>query len=219
MKSIVACILLATALVCHAQEAGSHYAKIDKIKASIQETPVFAFRGPDDQRVESRRWLQIDAELELATNEPSGIVPQLDAQWFVVIKDAATDKSVKLTGTVIYKDVRATMIKVPDGKKHATPTSKVLRLSAYVSPDTLQKITWKPSIKESDIEAVALVISGPSVSGKPENLQKASAQQETQWWNKDLNPVKEGAVIAKSKTPFAALWTDLYPTDEMPSKS
>jgi hypothetical protein len=45
-------------------------------------------------------------------------------------------------------------------------------------------------------------------------LEKATAAQETKWWLDSKYKQMEGSVLAKSKTPFAVLWTDRYPIDK-----
>ncbi|HEX5789851.1 MAG TPA: Amuc_1102 family pilus-like protein, partial [Luteolibacter sp.] len=207
MKPIVASLLLASSLVCPAQEGPLHLIKIEKIEATVQETPVYAAKGPRDKDAESRQWIEIEAEMVLVTKDPSGFLPQLDAKWFAILIDGTTKKPVQLTGTCSFKDVRP----------EASTRDKKVHLSAYISPDTLQKVTQEKTLRPNDIQSVALVVSGPNIANDAKyaaGLQKASSKEESEWWTKSLYPTIDGAILPKSKTPFALLWTDRYPGEK-----
>ena len=181
----------------------SYRAKILKIEAQAQPTPQFQFNGPRDKVSKPREWIEIEAEVEVETDPPSGYIPELEASWFAVIIDKSSNKPVRLLGKTVFKDIRTA-----DGK---------IFLSAYIEPDTLERLTGSTRPGEKDIEGYALTISGPGIVSNGEHaegLSMATAKKESKWWITWTNESLDGLIVAKSKTPFAPLWTDRYPTEK-----
>ena len=90
-------------------------------------------------------------------------------------------------------------------------------LSAYIEPDTLERLTGKPRPSTNDLEGFALVISGPGIASDGrhgEGLTKATAEEKSEWWMEWKGKSLDGLIVPKSKTPFAPLWTDRYPTEK-----
>ncbi len=209
MKSILTSLILAATVIGANANEGAHKVEIKSIVTEIQQTPQFQVNGPKDKKFNPRYWLEIEAELEVMTADktgkinPDGFIPEIAASWSVIIKDKGTDKTTMLTGKVSFIEVRT--------------KDKKAYLSAYISPDTLEKLLGKDRFGDNDIEAVALVISGPGIvsDGKhAAGLQKATAAEESKWWTTGKYTTMEGVVLAKSKTPFAPLWTDHYPVEK-----
>ena len=44
-----------------------------------------------------------------------------------------------------------------------------------------------------------------------------TAEKESKWWEVWKEKSLEDAILPKSKTPFAPLWTDYYPTEKEPN--
>jgi len=204
MKTTAIAILL-TALLSFVGNAAEavHRAKIKKIAGQTQQTPEFQVSGPKDKSTKPRYWLEIEAEVEVETTDPSGFIPELEAKWFAVIMDKNSRAPVRLLGTVTFKNLR-------------TADRKVF-LSAYIEPDTLERLTGKSRPSDSDIEGYALTISGPGIvsDGRhAKGLAMATAEEKTKWWVEWKNKDLDGLIVPKSKTPFAPLWTDRYPTEK-----
>ncbi len=205
MKKI-STIIFALALIAgvHAQEP-VHRAKIEEIEGEMLQTPDYAIGTPVDKFPDRRReWLEIRAEIEMETTDPSGFIPELEARWFVVIKDKYSGKPVRLLGKATFRNIRAT-----DRKVH---------LSAYIDPDTLERITGSSRPSENDIEAYALTISGPGILADDRykaGLTMATAEKDAKWWEKWEHKSIEDAVLPKSKTPYAPLWSDRYPVEKV----
>lgn len=183
----------------------SHRAKIIKITSEIQQTPQFQVSGIKDKAVVPRYWLEIEAEIEVETTDPSGYIPELEAKWFAVIIDKSKEKpeSVRLLGTTTFKNLKT--------------KNKNVMISAYIEPDVLEKLTGSNKPSQRDIEAIALTISGPGIvnEGRHEaGLMKATAKEEAKWWIEWKNANLDDVIVAKSKTPFAPLWTDRYPAEK-----
>lgn len=141
--------------------------------------------------------------MEVETTDPSGFIPELEARWFAVIKDKHSGKPVRLLGKTTFKNIR-------------TADKKIL-LSAYIEPDTLERLTGSSRPNESDIEGYALTLSGTGIvtEGRHgEGLTMATAEKAAKWWETWEHQSLDGLIIPKSRTPFAPLWTDLYPTEK-----
>ena len=181
-----------------------HRAKILKIEGITQQTPQFQVSGPRDKATRPRYWIEIEAEIEVETTDPSGFIPELKAQWFAVIRDKHSKKPVRLLGQATFKNVRT--------------ADKKIFVSAYIEPDTLERLTGSSRPNENDIEGYALSISGAGIVTEGrygEGLTKATAEEGAKWWIDWKNQNLDGLIIPKSQTPFAALWTDRYPTEKI----
>lgn len=203
MKTIIP-LILALALVSPLEaQQPVHRAKILKIVGESQQTPEFQVSGPRDKTTKPRHWIEIEAEIEVETTDPSGFIPELEARWFAVIMDKHSKKPVRLLGKATFKNLR-------------TADKKVF-VSAYIEPDTLERLTGSSKPSENDIEGYALTISGPGIvtEGRhAEGLAKATAEKDAKWWDTWQGQSLDGLIVAKSKTPFAPLWTDRYPTEK-----
>jgi hypothetical protein len=162
----------------------------------MQQTPRFTVAGPRDKPVGTLRdWLEIEVAMQLDTVSPSGYLEQLDIEFFVAVGDASTRQTVVLNDRLTYLEIDATQRRV-----HAV---------AYVSPASLARITGKNNPRQSDISAVAAVITAP---GLQTPVEVASAGPRNWWKSEELNRIR-GLVLPRSKTPFAHLWWDRYPRD------
>lgn len=179
---------------------------IKKLAVQIQQTPIIQAAGIRDKTVDPRYWMEIEAELEVETVPKDGFIPELRTNWYAIFKDKKSGKPVNVTGEVVYRDVRT-----KSGKAYVI---------AFISPDTLEKLTGKEEPNERDVESVALVVSGNGIinTGKhAEGLQKATEKEESKWWTSDKYEKMPGLIMAKSKTPFSLLWTDRYPVENSES--
>lgn len=208
MKKTITAMILTLAMVAGAAaQQPVHRAKILKIEGQTQQTPSFQVSGPRDKPTKPRHWIEIEAEIEVETTDPSGFIPELEARWFAVIKDKNSGKPVRLLGKTTFKNIRT--------------ADKKISLSAYIEPDTLERLTGSSRPSERDIEGYALTISGPGIvtEGRHgEGLTMATAEKAAKWWETWEGQSLDGLIIPKSKTPFAPLWTDLYPTEKSPGE-
>lgn len=207
MKTFTTAIMAAAvALPVLAQEV-QHKVEIKKIETRIQQTPRYEVDGIEDKPFDPRYWLEIEAELEIDTTDPTGFVPELETRWFAIVRQTTVakgekPKNVMLTGEVTFRDLRA-----KDGEAH---------LIAFIGPDTLEKLTGEVRPREGDIEAVAVTVSGPGVlsdGSRAKGLEKATAKEDARWWAAGLYETLNDLIVAKSKTPFAPLWTDRHPAE------
>jgi len=193
--------MTALAMTLNAAEP-AHRAKILKITSVTQQTPQFQVSGVKNKNLKPRHWIEVEAEIEVETTDPSGFIPELETKWFAVMKDSNSKKSVRLTGSVKFKNIRA--------------RDKKAFVSVYIEPDTMERLTGKDKASARDIEAFALVISGPSIIAEGKyaaGLEKATEKERSKWWKNWEGQTFENLIVAKSKTPFAPLWTDRYPTE------
>lgn len=201
MKTIRALLvpaLAVAALHIAPQQASAqiqHQIKRATISYEMQQTPRYSAAGPRDKNWNPLDWLEIEIELDAETVNKSGYIDQLDVEFFVAVTDAETNRTVLLTDRISFLEVRASDRKV--------------FLSAYVSPASLSKVTGKPKPTKSDISSVAAVITGQGLRAPVE----VSSGGPKDWWKSPSLQRRNGLVLAKSKTPFAFLWTDRYPRD------
>ncbi len=206
MKSIFFLTLGAIFLLGAEAAEPVHRAKIIAIQGETQQAPEYQISGPRDKSTKTRYWIEIEAEVEVQTTDPSGFIPSLEAKWFAVVMDNYKDPSVpvRLIGTSRYKNINA-----KDGN---------IFLSAYIEPDTIERLTGQKKPRDSDIEGYALVLSGPGIVTEGEygkGLTKATAEKESDWWVTWNRVTLEKMIVPKSRTPFAPLWTSRYPTEEL----
>lgn len=202
MISFLASCALVTSSFAQSEKV-VHRAAVEDIEALVQQTPQFEVVGPREKRIDPRFWIEIEAEIEVETTDPSGFIPALTANWYAVLRDHTTEKSLMLTGKSEFQNIR-------------TDTGKAF-LSAYIGPDTLERFTGEEKANLSDVEAFAVVLSGPGLASEgryAEDLYKATAKENTKWWSNWKNASKPGLIEAKKDTPFAILWTDRYPTEK-----
>lgn len=206
MKTITA-MFLTLALLAGAQaQQYAHRAKILELEGTAQPTPRFSVSGPGTKKQEQRHWIEIEAEIEVETKDPSGFIPELETKWFVVVKDKHSGKPVRLMGRTTFKNIRT--------------KDKKIHVSAYIEPDTLERLTGDDRPRESDIEGYALMISGPGIvtdGSHAAGLIMATAEKQAKWWEVWEGKSYEDLIVPKSKTPFAPLWTDYYPTEKDPT--
>ena len=204
MKTLLTLLFTFVMIPALAAQQFSHRAKIIKIEGQSQQTPDFQVSGPKDKATNPRHWIEIEAEIEVQTTDPSGFIPELEAQWFAVILDKSSNKPVRLLGKTTFKNLRT--------------KDKKINISAYIEPDTLERLTGSSRPSDNDIEGYALTVSGAGIvsDGRhAEGLSKATAEKEANWWNTWKGQSMEGMIVPKSKTPFAPLWTDRYPTEKV----
>ena len=199
-------ILAAFSLMAGAVGAddGTHRVKILKLESLVQQTPRFQVAGIKDKRLDPRHWLELEAELEVETTSKSKFIPAITAHWFAVVIDKVTRKPVRLTGKIEFINVRT-----HDRKIH---------ISAYIGPDVLEKLTGENKPGENDIEGIALKIDGNGIvktKKYAKDLVMVTKEERAQWWEKWENKTISNGITAKSKTPFAPLWTDRYPAEKL----
>lgn len=210
MRKIIGSVVGMLFLVSGLDAEVKHRVKVKELKVLVQQTPQFQIAGPKEKRIIPRYWMEIEAELEVETVKKRGVIPfisELQASWYAVIKDelGGKDLPVMLKGSSQYK-----LVKTTEGK---------VLLSAYIEPDVLESLTGKKRPSESDLMAFAVVVSGTDVESdekKAKNLFKAEGDGEkTKWWESWKREVRDNFIVPKSKTPFAPLWADLYPSEKV----
>ena len=198
MKHVL-CFLLLLPVLVRAQEV-AHRIEIKDLDSQVQQTPTIQVDGVKDKPVKPRYWLEIEAELEVETTDPSGYIPEISTKWYAIIKDDRTRKPIMVTGEFSFLEIRA--------------KDKTAFVSAFIAPDTLEKITGKEKITEGDIESIALVVSGSGVMNTERHapgLQMATSEQDSNWWSSGKYQTQGKSILSKAETPFSLLWTDRYP--------
>lgn len=173
-----------------------HKVRNAAIVYGMQQTPRFTAVGPRDKPVgRLRDWLEIEVAMQLDTVNPSGFVEQLDIEYFVAITDGTTRQTVILNDRLTYLEIDASQRRV--------------FAVAYVSPASLARITGRNNPRQSDITAVAAVITAPGLQAPVEVVSSGPRD----WWKSEELIRIRGLVLPRSKTPFAHLWWDRYPRD------
>lgn len=195
LRFLLSVVAVATVgLAGQAQAQIQHQIRSAKVSYEMQQTPDFSVSGPKSKRINPLDWLEVEVELDLETVNKSGYIDQLDAEFFIGVRDTNEGgKPTLLTGKISFVEVRA--------------IEKKAWLSAYISPASLAKTTGKTKPGKADIEAVAVRITG---AGLRAPITETVNGREG-WFNDAALKRLDGLVLSKPKTPFAPLWTDRYP--------
>lgn len=182
----------------NAQEA-KPTVKVDvkDLKPQEQKTPQFQVSGLKDHAWRQKTWLEIDLSMDVKKAKVPGdntsLVDSLEAKFYIALNQTdANKKYYLLTGTMTLQNIPTK----PGEHAHAL---------VFVSPSTLQRLLGenKQLNAAGDIKALAVEINhgGQLVGGHTTSPGK--------WWE-DLSKfaVVDGAILPKSKTPFAPLWGD-----------
>lgn len=164
-----------------------------KLDIKSIKTPQYQVSGTGDKSWRPKDWLEVDLPFEIklaqAAGGRNGSLASLKVNYFIGLN--AQNKEGKyevVTGSFDYLDI-------PSGEKsHAL---------SYVSPATLRRLLQKDTFTPSDIKAwgYEVMVEGQRVAGDS-SLGGA-------WWEKTENfSMNQGALLAKSETPFAILWGD-----------
>ncbi|MBX7209114.1 MAG: hypothetical protein K1X78_12425 [Verrucomicrobiaceae bacterium] len=178
--------------------------KVKNMKVDQQYTPDYTPRGVTEKRWKPKQWLEIDTEIDvdIATElgGKEGVYPALEFKYFVAVNGKTKEgKPIVLTGTLTFENV-----------PNAKPGEPVHAL-AYVTPATLKGAVKKDLVGKADVQAVGLEI---HAGGKMLKGAFHSDKGRPWWIGKDNQPdsntwaFQDGAVIPKSRTPFAPLWAD-----------
>lgn len=179
--------------------------KVKGMKLEQQMTPDYTPRGVTEKRWKPKQWLELDTELDvdIATElgGKDGVFPALEFKYFVAVNAKSKEgKTIVLTGTLTFENVPA-----------AKPGEPVHAL-AYITPATLRGAVKKDLVGKADVQAFGLEIhAGGQMLKGAFHVDKGARP----WWvGKDNLPdsttfaFQDGAVIPKSRTPFAPLWAD-----------
>lgn len=163
-----------------------------KVEVAAQMTPDIKAGYVTEKRWKPKNWIEVDTQFDVDIARTLGgddaSFGALEFKYYLATNARNKDgKFVVLAGTVNYTNI-------PAGENHAL---------AYVSPAALKGALQKEDGGKNDIIAHAVVVSAGS-----EVLQVDSTQQGKWWEDAAKFEVREGSVVAKSKTPFAVLWGD-----------
>jgi len=191
IRPIFVSALVAFSAALYAQEPPTVKVKTDDVKATALQTPNISAPNIPAKPFRPRNWMEIDTTFETSKVVKPGESPyvdQLEFKYYIALnKVDKSGKYMMLTATVIY-----TNIPVRD-KVHAL---------AFVSPATLSRALEKADFTNGDIKGVGVDINygGQTVGGK---------STAGKFWDKIENfNVIDGAILPKSKTPYAPLWGD-----------
>lgn len=210
MKTLIASLSLAASLGALGADQLRHDVAVKDIRIEVQQTPDFSVSGPGNKRAERRQWLEIEAELVTKTNHPNGYIPELKVQWYAKVQDQfhivggkVGPKSKILTGTTTFKNIRV--------KDQRGGTAFV---SAYIEPAQMEMLTGQDKAEKRMILAAAVILSGPGIAEGAWLRKAVGEDADKPWWDNPEYPKLDATILAKSKTPFAMLWTDRYPVEK-----
>jgi len=191
IRPLFVSILVAGSTALYAQEAPTVKVKTDDVKSTAIQTPNISAPNIPAKPFRPRNWLELDTTFETTKAIKPGESPyvdQLEFKYYIALNK--TDKSGKymmLTATVIYTNI---------------PLKDKVHALAFVSPASLERALEKKDFTNGDIKAVGVDINfgGQTVGGKSTS---------GKFWDKlDSFNVIDGAILPKSKTPYAPLWGD-----------
>ncbi|MDX1680387.1 MAG: Amuc_1102 family pilus-like protein [Akkermansiaceae bacterium] len=207
MKTLITSTAIAAILCTAASGEILHNVSIDDIELEVQPTPQYDVAGVKDKRFDLRQWIEIEIKLDVQTLEranPSGFIPELKIQWYAIMIDKF-EKNKGKEPKVLTGETTLININARDGVAYA---------AAYISPDTIERLTGKDRANENDLKAIAVIVSGDDLKPNPGML-RVTAEEQSKWWSSGKYDTLEGKITPKSKSPFALLWMDRYPTEKL----
>jgi hypothetical protein len=197
-KIALTILVLATPWV-GAQDATQVKVEVKGVKVEQQQTPQVQALNIVDKKWKPKNWLEIEVafDIKLARDAGgrSGSLAAMDVKYFIGLNQKSEDgKNVVLSGTMSYKDV---------------PADTACFGLAFVSPSTLKRILQKDNAGKGDVVAhgVEVLVGGKRVA--------SGSSTGSPWWFdantqglSDKFAFEDGAVLPKSKTPFAPFWGD-----------
>ncbi len=198
LKTGLTALLAAGAL--SAQDATQVKVDVKGVKLDQQQTPQIQALNIVDKKWRPKNWLEIevafDIKLARDVGGRKGSLDSMQVKYFIGLNQRDdSGKNIVLSGTVNYNDVPA------------DTTSFGL---AFVSPSTLKRILLKDNGGKGDVVAygVEVLVGGTRVAA-------GSSTGSNPWWYdsstqglSDKFAFEDGAVLPKSKTPFAPFWGD-----------
>ncbi len=182
-----------------------HQITIEKLDLELEKTPVYSFSNATNKKVDnSKRWLEIEAKLDVNTLSEQKFLSTLDATFTLVYKQH-DQKYYKLERTLTFKNVN-----IEKGE---------VLLVAYIDPDTLEHITGEKRPALNDLTGVAVTISTNNLSKlNPKQLYKSvlidrkiKASEKTLWWQSTAIKSSDQNILSLGETPFFQARPNRYP--------
>jgi hypothetical protein len=195
MKIYTALSLLVVGLHAgFAQDAKDIKIKSDNLQISTIQTPQFSAGNVGEKRWRPKDWMEVDLPFEVTlSNEAGGrkgSLSMMTVTYYIGLNAQTKEGKFEVIKAVInYADIPASE------KSHAL---------SYVAPATIRRILGKDSFTSSDIKAwgYEITVGGTLVGG-------ATSTGSSKWWEKaDAFSMNDGALLAKTDTPFGILWGD-----------
>ncbi|MCB1226070.1 MAG: hypothetical protein KDK99_09700 [Verrucomicrobiales bacterium] len=195
------CLVLALSLVPAMSwgQADQVKVQIKGLKVGEQQTPQIQASNIVDKRWRPKNWIEIEVPMEIKLARDlggrDGSLQSLQIKYFVGVNAKTDDgKNVVLTGTINYQDIAADQDNVA---------------LAFVSPSTLKRVLQKDNGGKGDVVAY-----GVEVMVGSERVAFESSTGSPWWFDQATNGLsdrfapEDGAILPKSKTPFAPFWGD-----------
>lgn len=166
-----------------------HKITVEELEVETKKTPRFSFNGPRISKLpDNKKWLEIEAKLNIETKSKLAFLPALKATFHVVTKEK--NKFIRTEKTITFKNIN-----IEDGEAW---------ICAYIDPDTLRVITTKKNPKVKDLTGIAITIDGANLyKGKNQKYlpfaqeifdrsiiskRKNSKNKKSRWWKDIPNP-------------------------------
>ena len=198
LSSIVVTALL-FAGAAGAQDANQVKVDVKGVKLEQQNTPQIQALNIVDKKWRPKNWLEIevafDVKLARDAGGRKGSLDAMEVKYFIGLNQKdETGKNIVLSGTLNYKDV---------------PADTTCFGLAFVSPSTLKRLLLKDDGGKGDVAAygVEVLVAGNRVAF-------GSSAGGPWWYDASTQALsskfafEDGAVLPKSKTPFAPFWGD-----------
>ena len=185
--------------VAVAQDATQVKVAVKGVKLDQQQTPQIQATNIVDKKWRPKNWVEIevafDVKLARDVGGRKGSLEGMEVKYFIGVNQKSEDgKNIVLSGTMSYKDV---------------PADTDCFGLAFVSPSTLKRVLMKDGGGKGDVVAygVEVLVGGTRVA--------SGSSTGSPWWYdpatqglSDKFSFEDGAVLPKSKTPFAPFWGD-----------
>lgn len=182
---------LALGGAANAQQEG----KIAKLSFDKMPSPDIRLPGGKNKSFRPKDWMELEVEIEIpAQNREQkayGFIDRVVVKWYVAMKE-------KTTGKIILMSKDITHINVP--------VDEAFYSSAYLSPNTLKRITGSKSVSSGMVEAVGVEV----LVGGVKIAEKSEKKPDRWWTSASLSRSSNYPLLNKSETPFKMFWYDRY---------
>jgi hypothetical protein len=168
--------------------------RVKGMQVDAQYTPQFSVPNVKDKRFRPKNWLELDVAFDADKAKVAGdnnpVIDSLEFKYYVVLNVRNKEgKLTMLTASATYTNIME---------------KEELHTLMYVSPATLQNLLNKNTFTAADVSAFGVEIyKNGAAAGR--HISSGAAPF---WENASNFVVVDGALLPKSKTPFAPLWGD-----------
>ena len=173
--------------------------KLNADKPTFEDLQSPQFSTPGKQKnFKPKDWLEVEAKINIAGGAASKgkVCERLLVKWYIAVKNPErASYFLLLTKDIEYMNI---------------PYDEDLRVSVYLSPISIKRLTGTDRPGKNSVEAVGYEV---LVNGVKVAEETSSGRFKVGWWNNPGEKVSKNDTVPllnKNETPFRAMWWDYY---------